>query len=279
MRRLKYLLLVTFSITLFSACEEVDQYYEEDVTFNPERKVLIEDYTGHKCGNCPRATRSIYSLKEIYGENLIIVAVHAGFFAKPNPPQAPSFTYDFRNPTSTDLDNDFGISLVGNPNGMVNRRTNSDGSKVFAYTSWADEASKVLFDFSKVPASISINNSYDDASRVLETEIVSDINVDLNANYNLSVYLIEDNVEQWQKDYDMSPSDIPDYMHREVLRASLNNTYGDPINNLTEGDSNTNTYSITLDPEFHAEECSIVAFIYDAATKEIIEVEQARVQL
>ena len=278
MRRLKYLLLVTFSITLFSACEEVDQYYEEDVTFNPERKVLIEDYTGHKCGNCPRATRSIYSLKEIYGENLIIVAVHAGFFAKPNPPQAPSFTYDFRNPTSTDLDNDFGISLVGNPNGMVNRRTNSDGSKVFAYTSWADEASKVLFDFSKVPASISINNSYDDASRVLETEIVSDINVDLNANYNLSVYLIEDNVEQWQKDYDMSPSDIPDYMHREVLRASLNNTYGDPINNLTEGDPNTNTYSITLDPEFHAEECSIVAFIYDATTKEIIEVEQARVQ-
>jgi len=278
MRKLKLLLIPIISIFLLQSCDEVTQYYEEDVTFNPERKVLIEDYTGHKCGNCPRATRSAYDLKNIYGENLIIIAVHAGFFAQTNPPQAPFYTYDFRNSVSTDLDNDFGVSLIGNPNGMVNRRTNSDGSNIFAYTSWADEANKVLFDFSQVPASITINNSYDDATRALETKINTEIYVDLPSSYRISAYLVEDHIENWQKDYDVNPDNVEFYIHREVLRGSLNGTYGDKVNAITAGSTNSHNYTFTIDAEFVAEECSIVAFIYDESTNEIIEVEQVKIQ-
>lgn len=277
LRNITVTALAISGIMLFQACDEVDEYYEDNVSFNPERKVLVEDYTGHKCGNCPRASRAIYDLKNIYGDNLIVIGVHAGFFATPNPPQAPSYTYDFRNTVSTDLDTDFGISLVGNPNGMVNRRKNTDGSHVFPYTSWADEAAKVLFDFSTVPASISIENTYDDASRSLTTKVNTEINADLPSTYRLTVYLVEDHISNWQKDYDVSPSDIPDYDHREVLRGSLNGTYGDAINSITEGSVNSNSYNITLDQEFDATHCYIIAFVYDEATKEIIEVEQTKV--
>ena len=105
----------------------------------------------------------------------------------------------------------------------------------------------------------------------------TEINADLTSTYRLSVYLVEDHITQWQKDYDVSPSDIPDYDHREVLRGSLNGTYGDVINAVTEGSVNSNSYNITLDQEFDAEHCYIVAFLYDEATREIIEVEQTKV--
>jgi hypothetical protein len=277
LRNIYLISLVSAGTLLFQACDEVDDYYEDNVSFNPERKVLVEDYTGHKCGNCPRATRSVYDLKSIYGDNLIIIGVHAGFFATPNPPQAPSYKYDFRNTVSTELDTDFGISFVGNPNGMVNRRKNTDGSHIFPYTSWADEAAKVLFDFSTVPASITINNSFDESDRSLSTEVTTEINLDLPSTYRLSVYLVEDHITNWQKDYDVSPSDIPDYDHREVLRGSLNGTYGDPINSITKGSINTNTYNTTISQEFDASNCYIVAFLYSEANQEIIEVEQTKV--
>ena len=34
--------------------------------------------SGHKCGNCPRAEKA-EELKEIYGDQLIPIAIHAGF--------------------------------------------------------------------------------------------------------------------------------------------------------------------------------------------------------
>ena len=43
------------------------------------RKVLIEDFTGQKCVNCPKATDEIHVLQETYGEdNIIAVGIHSG---------------------------------------------------------------------------------------------------------------------------------------------------------------------------------------------------------
>ena len=56
------------------------------------KKILLEDYTGHKCGNCPRAAEKAEELKEIYGDQLIPIAIHAGFFASDF---GGNFTTDF----------------------------------------------------------------------------------------------------------------------------------------------------------------------------------------
>ena len=48
------------------------------------RKVLVEDYTGHKCGNCPAAALKLLHLDTTYEDKVIPLAVHAGFFATTN---------------------------------------------------------------------------------------------------------------------------------------------------------------------------------------------------
>lgn len=70
---------------LFTACDNVsedDRYIKTDGV-KPERNVLLEDFTGQNCLNCPAAHETIELLEEQYGrEHLIAVSIHSGAMAK-----------------------------------------------------------------------------------------------------------------------------------------------------------------------------------------------------
>ena len=69
----------------FIACDEVSNDKRLTYIEPPEaaRAILIEDFTGQYCVNCPRATEEIERLIEQYGDTVIIaVAIHSGPFSK-----------------------------------------------------------------------------------------------------------------------------------------------------------------------------------------------------
>lgn len=283
MKKLIQIVLPLFAILTFAACDKVEGPYKKNNTGGGGtdttlvQKVLVEDYTGHKCGNCPRASKALYDLKAIYGDRLIIMAVHAGTFATVFPPGAPYYTYDFRNPVGVELDTDFGISVAGNPNGMVNRRE-VNGSLIVSSTQWADEVATVLSSADPVPASITIETTYNSTTRELQAQIDTKIFEDLAGTYRLSVYMLEDSIVNWQKDYDVTPNDVPDYVHREVLRGSMNGTYGDVITGTTAGSEGTYTFNATLGADWNENKMYVLAFLHNDATREIIQVEQKHVE-
>ena len=43
-----------------------------------QRVVLLEDFTGQRCTNCPKATEVIAQLQETYGDALVAVGIHGG---------------------------------------------------------------------------------------------------------------------------------------------------------------------------------------------------------
>ncbi len=90
--------------------------------------------------------------------------------------------------------------------------------------------------------------------------------------------MIEDSIVNWQKDYDVTPNDIQFYTHREALRGSMNGTYGETVSETTEGTISTLNYTYTLPVEWNDEHFSIIAYLYDVATKEILQVEQVEVE-
>ena len=275
---MKKILAILSAICLtiaFNACDKISPPYKIPVVVPAgERNVLVEDFTGHKCGFCPRATRFAYDLKQTYGDRMIVVSVHAGFFASTN---IPPYTYDFKCAESTALDTDFGISLAGNPNGMVNRKK-LNGSFIVPYTAWGSEVANILNSTEPLPVRIDVTADYDTTTRQLDTQVQLDFASDLSGTYKLSVYLVEDSIVKWQKDYDASPSDVENYIHREVLRGSMNGTYGDVIANTTEGETAIRNYSTTLNTEWDAAHMSLVVFLYNDATKEIIQVEQKHLE-
>ena len=82
-------LLAACALLGLAACSNVDE--DERLVFvKPEvqgRNILIEDFTGQNCVNCPKATNIIEQLQKEYGADTIIaVAIHCGYFGVHNSP-------------------------------------------------------------------------------------------------------------------------------------------------------------------------------------------------
>jgi hypothetical protein len=242
-------------------------------TIEYKRKALLEDYTGHTCVNCPEATEEAFNLKEnIYGDQLIIMAVHVGSFADP---VGPLYLYDFRTTAGNELNAVFGVTAF--PNGLVNRKEVS-GSKIIPFGSWGTVAGDIL----ALPpdAGMKIKNSYNATTRNMTIEVDVKYWNELTGNYSIALYLTEDSIIKPQKDDRLAPPyNDTNYVHMHALRGAINTTWGESLSTgtMAAGSTFTKNFLFHLDPAWNEQHCNVVAIIYDEATDEIIQAEEEHV--
>lgn len=239
------------------------------------RKVLVEDYTGHTCGNCPFAAEVLHDLECSWGDRVVPMAVHVGFFADVQNNSDGSYATNFKTPAGNQWNTQFGCSAQGLPNGLINRRQEG-GSYPQSYTVWAAQVANLLA--TPADATLAMTNSYSEGSRTVNTSIDVTVLNDLNSGpYNIIVCLTEDSVIDWQKNYDpdLEDENIPDYVHMHVLRNNFNGTWGDQVGtgNLTSGTVENVSLSLVIDQDWNEHHCNVVAFIYRTDTKEVIQAE------
>jgi hypothetical protein len=290
MRYFKILLLNVAVLVILTTCDKVEAPYlipvggadtlecplpEFPHIHNPVKRVLLEDYTGHTCVNCPGAAVIAHDLKEALGGRLVVIGVHAGFAAIP---LGGDYTADFRCEAGTDWDGFFGISAIGNPNGMVDR-TGYSGNHVLSPGAWSGKINDQL---SKEPEMvIEIINEYSVDEKKLCTHLQVVFAKETDKNLNLCVVLTEDEIIAPQKnnnpDIGHTP-DIMDYEHNNVLRGAVNSPWG--ISITTKGtvipvDSEiTKSYKYILKDEWDPYKCRIVGFVYDTDTYEVLQVSE-----
>ena len=281
------IITIVFALLAFFACDNVEKPYLEDNGGKcgngdlsiPIKKILLEDYTGHTCGNCPRAAEQTELLIEAYCDHIIPISVHVGFFAEPYP--SGKYTYDFRTPTGNEWNDFFGNGSVGLPNGMVNR-IEYNGTEILAYETWVSAIEQIL---SEAPTiDINIENNYSENTRELNISLNIDFLKSISENLNLSLVIVEDSIINWQKDYDYEDinnpgnTNIENYIHRHVLRDAINGTWGEAMKkNIQQGETIKKSFKYILNSEWSAKHCSIVAFAYSTKTKEIIQAEIKKV--
>ena len=282
-----------FSLVLIiTSCDVVEGPYMNDIinpidtsTVDYIKKVLVEDFTGHTCPNCPDAARELETIQAIYGDQVIGMALHVSkAFARPYPSsQAPKFQYDFRTQWGHEWDAFFGISDIGLPRGMVNRTLYPDGHKL-GKDEWAAAVNIELAKDVDFGISISANNT----TISVTTEVVNNI----NNVYNIVVCLTESHIINWQKDGQIEDST---YEHNHVLRSviideslSTNQSFvsGEIINksyniNLSDLEQSNIDYSLNtaelgngIAGDWAEENLSVVAYIYNTSTREIVQVEE-----
>lgn len=254
------------------------------------RKVLLEDYTGHKCTACPAAAVTANSILVANADKVIVMGVHAGFFSNPVT-SGTQYLTDFRTTAGTAFDTYFGISAVSNPNGLINRKdyTPTTTTHVKAPGTWATE---VAIELAKPPlAKLQIATTYNAGTRVLTCDVNSTFLQDTltGGPYNLIVVVLQDSIIADQLDAGVY---VPAYMHRHVLRDNINGTWGENLVNagsiITNSVINKN-YNYTFPVTYPAaggasstscdvNRCYVVAFIYNDATKEVIQVEEKKIQ-
>lgn len=284
-----YLVLIA-TLSLFSACDMIEPPFVEeqdgeviDTTefpvpsfssyANPVKKVLIEDFTGHKCVNCPEAHDIAADLKDLYGEQIEILAIHAGFFAKTD---NDKYSYDFNTDVGTEL-NDFFETNDAFPIGMISR-VSDNGSYLISKDNWGTVVD-TLVDNSPT-AYIQIVNDFHETENRLGTHVNTEFLSNLNGQYMLAVYLVEDSIIATQKaEVNQVSTDIEDYVHLHVLRDDLNGSWGSTIVNgaVSANFDTTLSYAYDFNSNWVAKNCSVIAFVYDNITKEILQVEQQKI--
>lgn len=284
-KAINFILIGFLSISILS-CDKIEGPYGNgnlgsgggsDTSVQIIRKILIEDFTGHTCGNCPRAAEALHQIHDLYGNQIVSIAVHAGFFAAPS---GTHYSDDYRTQVGNELDQFFGNSSAGLPNGLVNRKS-YDLLTILQYTDWASKASEWIN--SAPDAFITVDPTYSSSDRSLSITANTQILQNIDETLNIVYYLTEDSILSSQKDYDLpSPSLIEDYYHRHMLRGSMNGTWGEQLGegvSYTENTQINTSANFTIPTDWNAEKVAVVAVVYRAATKEIIQVEEKKINL
>ena len=74
--------ILLFTIVFLVSCEEQKKVIEPFVP-SGNRVVLIEEFTGKGCTQCPKGSRELENLLTLFPDNLVAVSIHAGPFANP----------------------------------------------------------------------------------------------------------------------------------------------------------------------------------------------------
>lgn len=224
---MKNKLFIILAISLFGlvSCDIIEPPYRENVSIDKDttkfvRKILIEEYTGFRCGNCPEAAEHAERLAGLYKGKVFTLKVHAGYYAMPT----NQYTYDFRTPEATELDKFFGCSKAGNPNGLISRYGFPSKSHILRDQKWEEVIKSLLKEKPKMM--INLNNSYDALAREITVNAEIKFLEESKPNYALALYIVEDSIVQYQQDDRRRPPDVWDFVHNDILRGSINGTWG-----------------------------------------------------
>lgn len=210
-----------------------------------ERCVLIEDFTGQKCINCPEATKTIEALQQQYGDTAVIaVAIHGG-----------DFGISTSNTRMTGLATDIAAeyyshwAIESQPSGMVNRT-----GGVLTHTEWAAAVHSELQKHSTIRLSVS---SYMTSANMLTV----DVSCLASKSYtgHLQLWLVENNIIAPQMLVDGSID--KEYNHQHVFRECINGVWGTDIT-LAEQEV-TQTYTMTIPASYNIDNLNVVAFVYN----------------
>lgn len=306
----KSFLLIFFGVLFFTAgCDKIDNPYKQvssidlDTSLYPGNwddyleneypefsnntntnvNVLIEDYTGHKCNNCPPAAILAENIANNNPGRVFVASIHAG----------PGETFSFQSVNEggdkyyTDHTNDDGraygkefengFNFWGNPQGTINRKTVN--GELFAFTgTWESRTIDILSENNLKVNIQSVFNYFESTTGGflhVEFEKLSNESLDLNA----VVYVIQDSLVDWQKMQDNSDNEF--YVHKNKHLGSIDgNPWGMPVFNAesSAGDKIILDYSYKLPQNIEKENLHFLIYVYDTDTYEILHVIKQKIE-
>ena len=248
------LLCVFLSFLSFAQNNEINVINRGQVSTDPQnKKILLEEFTGIHCGNCPDGHAMAKKLHTAKPEDVFIIAVHAGYYAEPGADQA-----DLRTDDGIELHDFFGAD--GYPSGMINRIP-YENEYAISRSLWAKQARIIISDIA--PVNLMVNCEYDDFYEKITVTVdgywVEDSPSD---SARLSVALLQNNIQAYQAGSGIGD----DYIHQHILRDYITDALGDLITTNKKGEYFTATYTYTLPEDYRGvvvvpEQLELIAFV------------------
>lgn len=308
MKRL--LLLGSLSGLLLASCDKVDDPNVPNPEFSAncdtvtvfsaptqsQRNVLLEDFTGHKCNNCPWTHYLSDSLQaNYYGDQLIVVAIHPDHpLADPSSPGAGSYETNWKTEEGIRIYDAFIPLPTGIPAGCISRVGGPSNYAINKF-SWKNTIDTIVDDIPVV--SIKSVTQWDAPTRTACVNSEIEFLAPMSGTFRAISYLVEDSIVDWQKNGspaafqghpDYPIGDVPNFVHKHVLRDvfghygqnegesfGTGNIWGDDVvsGTVSAGDKFYVRRSLEdISSAWNEDKLEVITFVYDVSTNEILQV-------
>lgn len=275
----KNILFPIFALCLtLGACDEIGEderqipVGEGDIEFSNVRKVvLMEEFTGQACMNCPRGAAESQSIVELSEHHMIPVNIHYGWYAMPN--------FGFTTESGTAYGDLSGAENY--PACRMDRNTEVNSN----IDTWMSMYMGLAFQ--NTPIDVEVSSDYSNGEAKITTTLTALENID--QPLSLQLWLLESGIRARQLNGSIW---IDDYEHNHVFRAAINGTWGHPIEEtLGQNEALTieNTYKLADLPDLQGktekesrtigeygevwvpDSCNVVAFVFNTETRVILQ--------
>ena len=265
MKLKKILATLLFVPFVFASCENYDEderlklieggETQDSTPITKEQSeltLLLEEFTAWNCPNCPQGTAVLNTIKDTYGENVVITAIHQGSLAKPK----GEMTLDLRTAYGEEL----GKEIKSWPTLWINRDVFPSGRGEWE-TALAD-----YFATATHYLNISLGSKIDaNGNVVVSTEI--EALEDISSNLVITLYMTENDIEGKQNDN----SNIIDYSFQHVLRANPLVNYPLTVSALKQGDKIQKSYLLKPAVGVNKSNCHVVVMVADATSGKVLQ--------
>jgi hypothetical protein len=287
--KIKNLIFAIFATaSLFVACDvipENDRLTEVELTPS-DRTVLLVEFTGNRCVNCPGAAMVAHDMLEVIPENVVVVGMHPAGIVYTNPMDP---TIDLSSADAMEYLKFYGGSQsTGLPVGVVNGRQ-FDGTYLQGSSKWT---AQVFAQREIAPKClIGLNHAVEGANHTVVATLKPQVAIE---SASLLFWLVESNivgpqsidatlVDSYQKanpNAEINHGTVSNYVHNHVFRACLNGFWGEELDKLSAisndptaevVDLPTKSCTFSIDEKYVADNCSVVAVLVDTNTKEVIQ--------
>lgn len=250
MKKIIFSLAVLAMTVGLASCDNIAEgdrlVYVAPVEVN--KNVLIEDFTGQTCRNCPEATEAIHELQETYGKSKVIaVGLYSGKFGQ----KADGTLLPLTTETGNYYYNQWNVEAQ--PCLNIDRLGLTSDNAILK-TRVVDALQ------GKTSVTITPTASYDDATKQanISVDVMSSVTV---ADAKLQVWILEDSI--------VSPQVMPtgktnkQYVHNHVFRTTVTDRDGKALT-LEANKLIDESFTVAIPDSWVTKNLSVVVFVFNA---------------
>ncbi|MDR2684080.1 MAG: Omp28 family outer membrane lipoprotein [Prevotellaceae bacterium] len=259
MKKLFFPLIISVLVFGCSLIPENERTLPTDLS-SFKKSVLLFDFTGWSCTNCPDAARIAHNLQQTAGEKLVVVSLHP-FNSHWTEPKGNAL--DLRSNAATEYFKFFGKPAEF-PVGTVDFLPYNN-KLLIDRTYWTSAIAKRITLDMPLNLEISCRTNKEAQKIVINSKIYA--KNETSENYNLILLIIENKIIGAQMD---GGSVAADYEHNHVLREAINGVWGEPFSVPAKGNFIEKSVEYQANSSWFLQNCEIVGIIINAQTKEVI---------
>lgn len=256
-------------IQLTAAPPKVDStYILSSVPAAEPHNILIENFTGATCSNCPAAHDILLALDSQYVGRINIVSMHVLDFPQTRPPEHAK--YDFRTQLATDVEASVYQSLLAMPVAGIDRLPVGQTADQRPYQIYRNVWNSVVSDRLNIVDSINmaLTSSFDAGTNKATINVKVTFLQPVKAAQNLSIAVVEDgfiDVQEFPTGFD-DAYHFDDIFRGMVTSGALGDTVLPSIAVKEPGRVYDVTYTYDVNKNWNPANCRFVAFVHGSSS-------------